>query len=134
MSRTRTPVRFTRDEFEIVLTEMSKTKTKLWYYAGFEYGEHMYAIPIYLNGKKTNMRIRIRSSLNKHNISDGYARNSIRAWVEYYWTKKGEWRALGLESYTQRTIGWETRLHTKIRSLYTRALADRIQWLKRRAA
>ena len=130
----RQPVRFTRSEFEIVLTEMSKTKSKLWEYAGFEFGEHLYVIPIDIDGKRTNMRIRIRSSLNRYNISDGYGQNSIRAWVEYYWVKESCWRALDLEAYTQRTIGWETRLHEKIRNLYRLAIIDRRQYLARRAA
>jgi DNA helicase-2/ATP-dependent DNA helicase PcrA len=112
---------FTREEFEAALPTRNGSDEPLWQYAGLVEGEHTYHIPV----EGTNKRIVIRSSVGRDGVSAESGADSIRLWVEYYWAKIDDWRALAkLDRWTTRVSGWERRMTEKLRELWALAMED----------
>ncbi len=119
--------RFSKEEFETALTEMSKTGEKLWQYINFTYGEHCYAITVMDKGRKTNKRVSIRSSVNISGVAASAGKDSIRVWAEYEY--HGIWRPLAKvqQHHVKRTVNWRENLREWIRATYRAALDDTLK-------
>lgn len=118
---------FTKDQFETALTKMSKTGEKLWQYINFTYGEHCYAITVVDNGRKTNKRVSIRSSVNISGVAASAGKDSIRVWAEYEY--HGIWRPLAKveKCWVARTTNWRENLRKWIAATYRAALDDTLK-------
>lgn len=122
--------RFTKAQFEAALPVNQADGSKLWESLGLINGEQEYAIPVYVDGIKTNKRVHIRSSITSSGIAGDTGENSIRLWAEYSY--HDDWRPLAkLDRWTTRTTGWEERMIGKLRELYKACVADERKYLTR---
>lgn len=131
-----TTEKFTKVEFETALTEMSKSGGKLWECVSFEKYELCYIVPVLDNGKPTNKRIFIRSSIGATLVAADTGKNSIRIWAEYEYC--GQWRPLAKvqKHHVARTVNWRKNLKEWISATYRVALEDgrtRVHGLKQAA-
>ena len=134
-------VRFSKDEFEATLeqarqaligteicmvTQRGSVMQHQWIPKGLGKGEYWYTLPVCMeDGKLTNKRIVVRSSIGPDGYAKSTGQDSIRLWAEYYWKKRREWRAMAkLDRWTTRVPGWERRVSEKVTELWGLAVAD----------
>jgi len=122
--------RYTRAQFEQALPHDKRTGAPLFELLTQD-SELVYVIPVrFADGESTNKRIVVRSSINpRTEIADATGQDSIRAWVEYYYTKRSQWYSMsGAQApHTTREPGWPERLIPKLRDLYRLALDDSLK-------
>lgn len=102
---------FSKADFEAALPVAKKDGSKLWVSTGLLQGEHTYSIPV-----NDSCAITIRSSVKSSGYSAECGKDSIRAWLS-----DSEGRPVGskVQSHVTRTSGWDSRMVTMLRKLYS---------------
>lgn len=104
---------FTSEEFEAALPVHRETGKKLWERVGLVQGEETYRVIV-----TRDIFIEVRSSIGLNGRSADTGKDSIRAWLV-----DAEGQPLGskVNSWTQRTSGWQGRLIDILRELWRQA-------------
>jgi len=109
--------KFSKQQFEDALFTIYPMTQSL----GLDKGEETYAIQ-----QNDYARLIVRSSVDSSGYAADTSEDSIRLWLQAQ-LPNGQWVATGkkVDAYTTRVNGWESRLETKIRTLWERLILFR---------
>ena len=109
---------FNREQFEAALPKHKVTGVNLWKSLGLYMGEYTYIVPV-----SVGVSIMIRSSIGSSGTSAETGEDSIRMWI----VNPETLTPLGskVSNYITRVPGWQNRLITQLRLLYT--LANKVR-------
>lgn len=110
--------RFTADEFRKALPVHKDSGRPLWKEEGYVNGELCFTIPVVQEGEKSDIFILVRSSIKFEGKAGATGKDSIRAWLA---GPTGVPIGSKVKSFITRKVGWEGRLTTTLRELWSRA-------------